>query len=336
MSRCGSSSRPAARRNCCKRRAAPTGRASKQIEMTGEYPIADLRCVDAELPVKVELSAFTPFAPLDSRFSSQPLIAMVFRMQNPTAEDQAVSLAAMMQNAVGYDAIGPVEGVTHGKYGGNVNEPFRDGPAAGLLMRAEPGKEPSLDRATAIYVGANMQALQQFVSERPKNLAVITIANNVLEGVNVPKPAESVIWFEEPPADFPASSLKAAKRAVEAGATLVFSGKTMPLMDAYAKQCGENASQRHGELSPPLAELLPARFTAVRLASGKQPADRNSLEFDNLQLQPNSQQRTLRGGFRVLVRRVGQGPSGLGGRGNPRSQPTGSRRTPTPGVRRDV
>ena len=126
----------------------------KQIEMTGEYPIADLRCVDPDLPVKVELSAFTPFAPLDSRFSSQPLIAMVFRIHNPTAEDQAVSLAAMMQNAVGYDAIGPVEGVKHGKYGGNVNEPFRDGPAAGLLMRAEPGIEPSLDRAVALYVGA--------------------------------------------------------------------------------------------------------------------------------------------------------------------------------------
>ena len=40
----------------------------KQIEMTGEYPIATLRFVDADLPVKLELSAFTPFAPLDSRF----------------------------------------------------------------------------------------------------------------------------------------------------------------------------------------------------------------------------------------------------------------------------
>ena len=41
----------------------------------------------------------------------------------------------------------------HPKYGGNVNEPLREGPAGGLLMRAEPGKEPSLDRAVAIYVG---------------------------------------------------------------------------------------------------------------------------------------------------------------------------------------
>ena len=57
-----------------------------RIEMTGEYPIATLRYVDAELPVKLELSAFTPFAPLDAKFSSQPLAALVFRVQNPTAE----------------------------------------------------------------------------------------------------------------------------------------------------------------------------------------------------------------------------------------------------------
>ena len=53
----------------------------KQIEMIGEYPIAALKFVDADLPVKLELSAFTPFAPLDSRFSSMPLAALVFRVK---------------------------------------------------------------------------------------------------------------------------------------------------------------------------------------------------------------------------------------------------------------
>ena len=49
--------------------------------MTGEYPIATLRYLDPDLPVKLELSAFTPFAPLDVRFSSQPLAALVFRVR---------------------------------------------------------------------------------------------------------------------------------------------------------------------------------------------------------------------------------------------------------------
>src|SRR5438874_200725 len=35
------------------------------IEMTGEYPIANLRFTDSELPVELEMTAFSPFAPLD-------------------------------------------------------------------------------------------------------------------------------------------------------------------------------------------------------------------------------------------------------------------------------
>ena len=76
----------------------------ERIEMTGEYPIAMLRYLDAELPVGVELSAFTPFAPLDARFSSQPLAVLIFRLHNPTAQPQTVSLAALMLNPVGYEA----------------------------------------------------------------------------------------------------------------------------------------------------------------------------------------------------------------------------------------
>jgi len=37
------------------------------IDMVGEYPFAELKFVDSELPVEVQLTAFTPFAPLDSR-----------------------------------------------------------------------------------------------------------------------------------------------------------------------------------------------------------------------------------------------------------------------------
>jgi non-lysosomal glucosylceramidase len=79
----------------------------QQIEMTGEYPVAVLRFRDTDLPVQVELTAFSPFAPLDARFSAMPLAAFVFRIKNPTKQKQTVSLAALMQNPVGYDAAGP-------------------------------------------------------------------------------------------------------------------------------------------------------------------------------------------------------------------------------------
>ena len=178
----------------------------KRIEMSGEYPIATLRFFDPELPVKLELAAFTPFAPLDSRFSSQPLVALVFRVENPTAEAQTVSLAGMLQNVVGDDAVGPAEA----KFGGNVNEPFVAGAATGLLMRAEPGKEAAIDRPTTIFVGERLQGLMWLPPDRPEPLHVAVISGNNIEAVKASRPAETVIWLEEAEASVSEASLRAA------------------------------------------------------------------------------------------------------------------------------
>ncbi len=207
----------------------------KQIQMIGEYPIATLKFVDADLPVKLELSAFTPFAPLDSRFSSMPLAALVFKATNLTGEKQTVSLAALMQNPVGYDALGAASnGVKHDKFGGNVNEPLKDGKAVGLTMRAEPGKTSSLDKPVNVRTSMNLEPLGQMDDERPKNLTVTVMENNRAPAVSDADAATNVVWFEEPMIDLAVSSLAAAKKAVEAGATLVFSGKSLPLLALYA------------------------------------------------------------------------------------------------------
>lgn len=214
----------------------------KQIEMIGEYPIAKLRYDDVDLPVKVELSAFTPFAPLDSRFSSMPLAALVFKVTNPTAQKQTVSLAAFMQNPVGYDALGaPIKGVAHEKLGGNVNEPLDDGKAAGLLMRAVPGQDPSLDKPVNVRTSPNLDRLTQMGGERPAALAVSVLQD---DKIPIDRSAQNVLWFEEPAGDFPEATLVALKNAVKSGATLVFSGRTMPLVALYAGHSDEKSSTR--------------------------------------------------------------------------------------------
>jgi non-lysosomal glucosylceramidase len=220
----------------------------KAIELQGEYPIATLR-YDTDLPVKIELSTFSPFAPLDSKFSSMPLAALVFRVQNPTAEKQTVSLAALMQNPVGYDAVGaPISGNTHEKLGGNVNEPLREGKAAGLAMRAEPGKEPALDKPVHVLATENIGPLAQTDAERPKSLTLAVMENNRVPAIAKDDAAKSVIWIEEPAADFPEASLAAAKRAVEAGATLVFAGKVMPLVAMFAAHIDKESKARPHEV----------------------------------------------------------------------------------------
>ncbi|HXC37260.1 MAG TPA: GH116 family glycosyl-hydrolase, partial [Candidatus Acidoferrales bacterium] len=138
----------------------------KNIEMTGEYPAATLRFRDDDLPVEVELTAFTPMEPLDPDFSSMPLAVFRLRMKNSTSEPQSVSLAAMMTNPVGYEARGDIDGVRHPNFGGNVNEVFRDGKTAGLFMRAEAGsqsaKAPGFGTLALATTGSDVTALGQF------------------------------------------------------------------------------------------------------------------------------------------------------------------------------
>jgi non-lysosomal glucosylceramidase len=138
----------------------------KRIEMMGEYPVAALRFRDDELPVQVELTAFSPMEPLDADFSSMPLAVFRFRLRNPTTEPQSVSLAAMMTNPVGYEAKGEIIGVEHPSFGGNINEVFRDGQTAGLFMRAEAGtrsvKSAGFGTLALATVGADVTAQGQF------------------------------------------------------------------------------------------------------------------------------------------------------------------------------
>ena len=139
--------------------------ANKQIEMTGEYPVATLRFRDNDLPVQIELTAFSPMEPLDVDFSSMPLAIFRFRLTNPTAEPQLVSLAAMMTNPVGYEAKGDIDGIRHPNFGGNVNEVFRHGQMAGLFMHDAGGqsvKSPGFGTLALATTGPDVTALGQF------------------------------------------------------------------------------------------------------------------------------------------------------------------------------
>lgn len=229
----------------------------RRIDMTGEYPLARLRFLDADLPVAIEMTAFTPFAPLDANVSSLPVAVFAFRVRNPTATKQTISLAAFLQNPIGYDAAGPPISFNsigfntveqrlvpeHPNFGGNVNEPLREGGATrtgrswGLLLRAVPGSAPTLDRPLHLYTNANPAGLNAVAIDRPAELTV--------EGLDqLPARADwanaerVVIWLEAAPADLPERALVAARDAVRAGATLVFSGNDAPLLRAYEQATG--------------------------------------------------------------------------------------------------
>jgi uncharacterized protein (DUF608 family) len=210
----------------------------KQIEMTGDYPLASLRFEDPALPVQIQLSAFSPFAPLDAAFSSMPLAVFVFAVTNPSAQPQTVSLAALMQNPVGYDAAGENNSSLNACFGGNINEILEEGNARGLFMRAQPAGQPALEKPVTLCTASNMRPLTAAPLDRPDNLRVQILEGQAVPAATPADPAHTVIWLEDPAMNLSAAFLRAAREAVQAGATLVFSGRAMPLLQAYATWTG--------------------------------------------------------------------------------------------------
>ncbi len=225
----------------------------RSIEMTGEYPLATLKYVDADLPIHLEMTAFSPFAPLDAEFSAMPAACFVFKMHNPTAVTQTVSLAGFLQNAIGYDAVGvPISfnsvgfnavaerrGVTHPNFGGNFNRVYRDNAATVLAMEAKPGEPATIDRPIDLFTNLDVRGLTSQPNDRPAQLKVAGIerVTSVAEG----RQSAGVVWLEDAPANLSVELLKAMRNLVDGGGTLVLAGSAQPLLKAYgeATQGGE-------------------------------------------------------------------------------------------------
>lgn len=94
-------------------------------EFVGEYPIARVRYLDGELPVEVEMEAYSPFIPLNPKDSGLPAVAFTFRVKNTVSHLLDISLLATLQNAVGWDGLTPIVGVECPCYGGNRNHVIR-------------------------------------------------------------------------------------------------------------------------------------------------------------------------------------------------------------------
>jgi len=210
----------------------------KQIAMTGEYPVATLRFSDPDLPVQLEMAAFSPFAPLDTRLSSIPAAVFVFRIHNPTDRPEDVSLAALFLNPVGYDAAVRIEGHEHPNFGGNLNEVFHDAGATGLVLKAETGDEPAIGGKVSIATLSTLKGLVAPPHDWPQELSVEVLEQPPNSELKLDDPAHTLIWMEEAPADLSPAWLRQARTAVTAGATLVFSGRNMPLLKSYGAVSG--------------------------------------------------------------------------------------------------
>jgi uncharacterized protein (DUF608 family) len=77
---------------------APGLRRMSSAKFTGEFPLAHIDFIDAGVPVKVSLDAFTPFIPLDAEESGLPVAILRYRVVNPGAVSAKVSIAYSLEN----------------------------------------------------------------------------------------------------------------------------------------------------------------------------------------------------------------------------------------------
>ncbi|HIE25719.1 TPA: hypothetical protein EYP66_00350 [Candidatus Poribacteria bacterium] len=105
-----------------------------ESEFYGEYPFAKIEFRDDDLPLKVTLEAFNPFIPLNDKDSGIPVAILRYRLKNLTGKPVAATVIGSLFNAVGYNGVGSLSGVTDAIFGKNLNEFKREGQLVGLNM----------------------------------------------------------------------------------------------------------------------------------------------------------------------------------------------------------
>lgn len=80
-------------------------RAFPGVEFVAEYPLARVRYADDRCPVHVELSAYSPFIPLNANDSALPVTVLEYTLENAGDTPQAASLVGWLENAVAFHLI---------------------------------------------------------------------------------------------------------------------------------------------------------------------------------------------------------------------------------------
>lgn len=70
----------------------------EKSEFKGEFPMAQIRLIDDEVPLDVRLKAFNPFIPLNDNDSSIPAAIFIFEVKNTHDKELDISLVANLSN----------------------------------------------------------------------------------------------------------------------------------------------------------------------------------------------------------------------------------------------
>ena len=81
------------------------------VELVAEYPIAKLRYAREDVPIQVEVEAFSPFIPLNAKDSGLPATVFRVTLRNASKDDVIAGVAGWLENAVGIHSAAEVDGL---------------------------------------------------------------------------------------------------------------------------------------------------------------------------------------------------------------------------------
>ncbi|MBZ0257620.1 hypothetical protein K8I31_16255 [bacterium] len=142
------------------------------VELAGGFPLADAKFIDAELPVEVELEAFTPYVSGDLEASSIPAMVMRYRVKNPTQAPLEAAIAVSWQNWIGVGGAAQAFSLA----GTCTHKAFQQGKRLGVEMNftAKEPVDPARQNAVGEYV---LSALNQDGAEA--SVSPLTATSNM-------------------------------------------------------------------------------------------------------------------------------------------------------------
>jgi non-lysosomal glucosylceramidase len=129
--------------------------------MRGEYPMVWIDLEDEELPVRVQLEAYTPLVPLNPEDSGIPCAIFTYHVMNTSAESLTVTLAGSLTNPTGLNAPDVFGNLTNGE-GLRVNRYREENDLRGLFLDIE-----DIDAASLKYGNLSLTTTHKQTTVKP-------------------------------------------------------------------------------------------------------------------------------------------------------------------------
>jgi uncharacterized protein (DUF608 family) len=105
-----------------------------EAEFVNFFPFAFINFIERNFPLKITLSAYSPFIPLDDENSSLPIAIFEYKLKNISKKKINLSIAFSMMNPVGTDGTEKLDSPYNKCFGKNLNIFVKEDAFSGVLF----------------------------------------------------------------------------------------------------------------------------------------------------------------------------------------------------------